>query len=174
MHRIALLGVLTYAQDSSRLGYCACPRRDIRRDDGVRPDGRTVTDTDPAKNDTTGPKRHSRSNLRGLKRVPLRIDPAVGGESDAMMEHAIVADDASRIYHNAVLMIEDHASSQMRRPPDLDAQDIPDTGPHEFLQYRGRTSQEPREIVRTDPLTKAVDDKSLEAWEMPCARGPSP
>jgi hypothetical protein len=56
---LRLLGVSTQTENSSRLRKDSRPGRDIGRDDGVRTDGRTVTDTHPAKNDTANPERHS-------------------------------------------------------------------------------------------------------------------
>jgi hypothetical protein len=75
-----------------------------------------------------------------------------------MTEHAVVADDASPVDDHAVLMVKPDSSPQTCRRSDLDAQDIADIAPHELVQDRGRTSQKPRETVRTNPFTEAVDD----------------
>ena len=107
---LSLTGVSTYAEDSSRLGNIARPRRDIPRDNSVRTYVRTVTDSDPAKNDATSPKRDSRADLRGLEHAPGRIGSVVSSESDAMTEEAVVADDASPVDDHAVLMVKPDSS----------------------------------------------------------------
>ena len=115
------LSVSTYTEDSSRRGNDARSRRDIRGDHGVRTDGRTVTDTDPAQDDTTNPKPHCGTDLRGVIQARGRVDSVAGGESDVMVKHTVVADDAFTVYHNTVLMVEPDAPPQTHRLVDLEA-----------------------------------------------------
>jgi hypothetical protein len=161
--------VSTYAEDSGGLGNNTRPGRHILRDNCVRADGRAVADSDPAKNDATSPERHSRADLRGLIQFLRRVGFLVRGEGDAMVEHTVVADDAPLVYDHAVLMVELDPPPQTRRPSDLDAQEVADIASQECMQDHGRTSQKSWKPIRTNRLTDAVDDKCLEAREVPAA-----
>ena len=154
-------------EDPGSRRYGARSGRYILGDDGVRTDGCPVPDADPAQDDTTSPKQHSRTDLRGLIKTLRQVVPVITREGDAMVEHTVIADDARLVYHHAVLMHEPDASSQLHLLVDLEAQDIPDISPHGLVKEDRRTSHGPRGTVRLDPRTEAVDRQSLAARVVP-------